>query len=96
MLKLCEPFLDASSSKKDKLDIQYVLRKGRLDFRLETVSFLMRCVLVSFVVCVYLERICVIQELVVLPLEIIHADSPFPYGTVVSHKDMNEMLLIIA
>lgn len=33
MLKLCEPFLDASCSKKDKLDARYVLQGGRLDFR---------------------------------------------------------------
>lgn len=33
MLKLCEPFLDASLSKKDKLDARYVLQGGRLDFR---------------------------------------------------------------
>jgi len=33
MLKLCEPFLDASSSKRDKLDARYVLQGGRLDFR---------------------------------------------------------------
>ena len=33
MLKLCEPFLDASMSKKDKLDARYVLQGGRLDFR---------------------------------------------------------------
>lgn len=33
MLKLCEPFLDASLSKKDKIDARYVLQGGRLDFR---------------------------------------------------------------
>ncbi|KAG0558710.1 hypothetical protein KC19_10G048000 [Ceratodon purpureus] len=32
MLKLCAPFLDASLSKKDKLDARYVLQGGRLDF----------------------------------------------------------------
>uniref|UniRef100_A0A7I4AYP6 RING-type E3 ubiquitin transferase n=1 Tax=Physcomitrium patens TaxID=3218 RepID=A0A7I4AYP6_PHYPA len=32
MLKLCEPFLDASLSKRDKLDPRYVLQGGRLDF----------------------------------------------------------------
>ena len=33
MLKLCSPFLDASSSKKDKIDIRYVFQGGRIDFR---------------------------------------------------------------
>jgi ubiquitin conjugation factor E4 B len=33
MLKLCDPFLDASLSKKGKIEASYVLRKGRLDFR---------------------------------------------------------------
>ncbi|KAH9556758.1 hypothetical protein CY35_07G047100 [Sphagnum magellanicum] len=32
MLKLCDPFLDASLSKKGKIEASYVLRKGRLDF----------------------------------------------------------------
>ncbi|KAG0567242.1 hypothetical protein M758_7G160400 [Ceratodon purpureus] len=32
MLKLCSPFLDASSSKKDKIDIRYVFQGGRIDF----------------------------------------------------------------
>ncbi|KAH7424550.1 hypothetical protein KP509_11G013400 [Ceratopteris richardii] len=32
MLKLCEPFLDASFSKRDKIDASYVLQKSRIDF----------------------------------------------------------------
>ncbi|KAG6550550.1 hypothetical protein Mapa_007919 [Marchantia paleacea] len=32
MLRLCEPFLDPQSSKKDKIDAGYVLHKGRVDF----------------------------------------------------------------
>ncbi|KAL3691495.1 hypothetical protein R1sor_005146 [Riccia sorocarpa] len=32
MLRLCEPFLDSTFSKKDKIDAGYVLHKGRLDF----------------------------------------------------------------
>lgn len=32
MLKLCEPFLDASFSKRDKIDVSYVLNKTRIDF----------------------------------------------------------------
>ncbi|CAK9231327.1 unnamed protein product [Sphagnum troendelagicum] len=32
MLKLCDPFLDESLSKKGKIEASYVLRKGRLDF----------------------------------------------------------------
>ncbi|KAJ7561846.1 hypothetical protein O6H91_03G043800 [Diphasiastrum complanatum] len=32
MLKLCEPFLDPSLSKKDKIDPAYVLHNGRIDF----------------------------------------------------------------
>ena len=34
MLKLCEPFLDASFSKRDKIDASYILHKARVDFRL--------------------------------------------------------------
>lgn len=33
MLKLCEPFLDASHSKKEKIDARYVLQGGRPGFR---------------------------------------------------------------
>jgi ubiquitin conjugation factor E4 B len=33
MLKLCEPFLDLSSNKKDRIDAGYVLNGRRLDFR---------------------------------------------------------------
>jgi ubiquitin conjugation factor E4 B len=33
MLKLCDPFLDASLSKKGKIEVSYVPQKGRLDFR---------------------------------------------------------------
>lgn len=34
MLTLCEPFLDISSPKMDKIDAGYVLNKGgRVDFR---------------------------------------------------------------
>lgn len=32
MLKLCEPFLDAAFSKRDKIDASYVLHKVRVDF----------------------------------------------------------------
>jgi ubiquitin conjugation factor E4 B len=32
MLKLCDPFLDASLSKKGKIEASYVLQKGHLDF----------------------------------------------------------------
>ncbi|CAM6096554.1 unnamed protein product [Calypogeia fissa] len=32
MLRLCEPFLDISSPKKDKIDAGYVLHRGRVDF----------------------------------------------------------------
>ncbi len=35
MLKLCDPFLDASLSKKGKIEVSYVLQKGRLDFRFQ-------------------------------------------------------------
>jgi len=33
MLKLCDPFLDASLFKKGKIEASYVLQKGHLDFR---------------------------------------------------------------
>ncbi len=33
MLKLCDPFLDASLSEKGKIKASYVLQKGHLDFR---------------------------------------------------------------
>ncbi|XP_024977756.1 probable ubiquitin conjugation factor E4 isoform X1 [Cynara cardunculus var. scolymus] len=33
MLRLCEPFLDANSSKKDKIDPKYVFYGSRLDFK---------------------------------------------------------------
>lgn len=33
MLKLCEPFLDATFSKRDKIDAAYILYKARVDFR---------------------------------------------------------------
>ncbi|XP_072992148.1 probable ubiquitin conjugation factor E4 [Typha latifolia] len=33
MLQLCEPFLDATSSKRDKIDPKYLFHNNRLDFR---------------------------------------------------------------
>ncbi|XP_076895729.1 putative ubiquitin conjugation factor E4 [Bidens hawaiensis] len=33
MLRLCEPFLDANSTKKDKIDPKYVFSGSRLDFK---------------------------------------------------------------
>lgn len=35
MLRLCEPFLDANLTKKDKIDPKYVFYGDRLELRLE-------------------------------------------------------------
>lgn len=33
MLRLCEPFLDANLTKRDKIDAKYVYYSNRLDLR---------------------------------------------------------------
>lgn len=38
MLRLCEPFLDANLTKREKIDPKYVLNSSRLDIRWETCS----------------------------------------------------------
>ncbi|KAM0042924.1 putative ubiquitin conjugation factor E4, core [Helianthus debilis subsp. tardiflorus] len=38
MLRLCEPFLDANSTKKDIIDPRYVFYGSRLDFKSDTLS----------------------------------------------------------
>lgn len=35
MLHLCEPFLDANLTKRDKIDAKYVLNSSRLELRSE-------------------------------------------------------------
>ncbi|OAY80595.1 putative ubiquitin conjugation factor E4 [Ananas comosus] len=39
MLRLCEPFLDATASKREKIDPQYIFYNKRLDFRQELARY---------------------------------------------------------
>lgn len=55
MLRLCEPFLDANLTKRDKIDAKYVYYSNRLDLRLRLLEVNVEFHLNAFYISLYLN-----------------------------------------